>query len=196
MSRAMAAPSLRPLLDSVALDPADASAREIFLSGLTPRAHPVGDLVFLEGEVGGSLFLVVSGEVAVSRRSLAGDPVELARMSTGDFVGEVGLLHGSRRGATGISTAPDTVVVEVSRAHVEAALVSGNEAARALLRAMTRRLAQRVRVAEGKVRLVRDALVGDDAGRVRARMAELGRVDDGPDAWRRELLPFFAGVGA
>ena len=192
MRRVMAAPSLRPLLDSAALDPAPMAAREIFLAGLAPRAHPVGDLVFLEGDPGGTLFLVVSGEVMVTRRSLAGDPVELARMSAGDFVGEAGLLHGSRRGATGVSTAPDTVVVEVSRSHVEGALVAGNEAARALLRAMTRRLAQRVRVAEGKVRLVRDALAGEDGGRVRARMAELGRVDDGPDAWRRELLPFFA----
>ncbi len=182
MGHAMAAPSLRPLLDSAALDPAPLAAREILLAGLTPRAHPRGDLVFLEGDAGGSLFLVVTGEVMVTRRSLAGEPVELARMAAGDFVGEVGLLHGTRRGATGVSTAPDTVVVEISRAHVEGALVAGNEAARALLRAMTRRLAQRVRVAEGKVRLVRDALVGEDATRVRARMAEFGRAEDGPEA--------------
>ncbi len=183
---------LDALLDGAALDGAPRAERRVFLGALARRAHPVGDLVFLEGEPGDAVMLLAAGEVAITRRSLAGDVVELGRVAAGDFVGEVGVLSGGVRGATVLSTRADTVALALGRDAFFDALAHGDRAAMALLRSMNRRLAQRVRATEARVALVRDALAGEEQARVDARLAELGHVEQGPDAWRRELLPFFS----
>jgi CRP-like cAMP-binding protein len=58
-----------------------------------------GDLIFMEGDDTREMYVVVEGEVIVSKKSNLGD-VKLATLRKGDFVGEMSLLESLPRSAT------------------------------------------------------------------------------------------------
>ena len=59
-----------------------------------------GDTIVAEGDVADRFYVIVRGEVAISRRSPEGDEIKLARLGRGQFFGEVGILAETRRTAT------------------------------------------------------------------------------------------------
>jgi len=59
-----------------------------------------GDVILTEGEEGGSLFVIVAGEVKVYTHDKDGGSVYLARLGDGEFFGEISLLTGRKRTAT------------------------------------------------------------------------------------------------
>jgi alkyl hydroperoxide reductase subunit AhpC len=74
------------------------------LDSLAERAEKVsvaaGDTIVAEGESADRFYVIVRGEVAVSRRSSEGEEIELATLGPGQFFGEVGILAETRRTAT------------------------------------------------------------------------------------------------
>src|SRR5215207_2776836 len=58
-----------------------------------------GDLIFMEGDDSREMYVVVEGEVIVSKKSNKGDII-LAVLRKGDFVGEMSLLESLPRSAT------------------------------------------------------------------------------------------------
>ncbi len=58
-----------------------------------------GDMIFLEGDDSREMYVVVEGEVVVTKRSAKGD-ITLATLHKGDFVGEMSLLESLPRSAT------------------------------------------------------------------------------------------------
>jgi CRP-like cAMP-binding protein len=79
-------------------------------AGRTER-YPAGDLVFREGTVPEGFYLIVSGEVDVSRRDGRGMGWRVAKLGPGDYFGEIGLLTEDRRTATVRATTDLEVVV-------------------------------------------------------------------------------------
>ncbi len=69
------------------------------------REFAPGDVIFREGEDSREMYIVVSGEVAVSKHFTGGDVV-LARMKKGEFVGEMSLLESLPRSATARAEGP------------------------------------------------------------------------------------------
>lgn len=70
-----------------------------------------GTVVIHEGEEGRGLFVVLSGELDVSRRSaMDGGVVPLGTLKTGDVFGEMALLRNARTTATVVSQRPATVL--------------------------------------------------------------------------------------
>ncbi|HWU91279.1 MAG TPA: cyclic nucleotide-binding domain-containing protein, partial [Kofleriaceae bacterium] len=70
-----------------------------------------GTVVIHEGEEGRGLFVVLSGELDVSRRSVAdGTTVPLGALRTGDVFGEMSLLRNARTTATVVAQRPATVL--------------------------------------------------------------------------------------
>lgn len=63
------------------------------------RSFEDGDLIFMEGDDSREMYVVVQGEVVVSKNS-AGKDVQLATLRKGDFVGEMSLLESLPRSAT------------------------------------------------------------------------------------------------
>lgn len=61
---------------------------------------PAGETVIREGEPGDSLYLVVSGEVSVSKATPDGKEIELDKIKAGDYFGEMALFDESPRSAT------------------------------------------------------------------------------------------------
>ena len=63
-----------------------------------------------EGEEGRGLFVVLSGELDVSRRSSDGTSVPLGQLKTGDVFGEMALLRNAKTTATVVAQRPATVL--------------------------------------------------------------------------------------
>lgn len=73
------------------------------------RAHPTvfepGAAIILQDEAPDWFYVIVDGEVLVSRRTDDGRDIELARLGPGQYVGEIGLLERIPRTATVTATA-------------------------------------------------------------------------------------------
>jgi CRP-like cAMP-binding protein len=69
-----------------------------------------GTVVIHEGEQGRGLFVVLSGELEVSRRTADGQPVPLGGLRTGDVFGEIAVLRNAQTTATVASVRPSTVL--------------------------------------------------------------------------------------
>ena len=59
-----------------------------------------GQTIITEGEVGETMYLIVKGEVSVHKEMEPGRTVELARMSSGQYFGEMALFNDEVRSAT------------------------------------------------------------------------------------------------
>ena len=69
-----------------------------------------GTVVIHEGEEGRGLFVVLSGDLDVSRRTADGETVPLGGLKPGDVFGEMALLRGNRTTATVVAQRPATVL--------------------------------------------------------------------------------------
>jgi CRP-like cAMP-binding protein len=77
-----------------------------------------GTVVIHEGEQGRGLFVVLSGELDVSRRGADGSAVPLGGLRTGDVFGEMAMLRHAQTTATVIAVRPATVLF-LGREYVE-----------------------------------------------------------------------------
>lgn len=69
-----------------------------------------GDVIFQEGESSSEMYVVVEGQVSVSKQSARGD-IHLATLHRGDFVGEMSLLESLPRSATARAKGPTKLLV-------------------------------------------------------------------------------------
>ena len=65
-----------------------------------PRTYGAGQVIFEEGELGDSLYVIVSGEVEVLRRDTQGHSRLLTRLGPPEFFGEMSLIDKEYRSAT------------------------------------------------------------------------------------------------
>lgn len=65
-----------------------------------------GERLFLQGDVGDSLYCVVSGRVRIHAVGIAGQEVFLNEMRPGDCFGEIAVIDGKRRTAGATATEP------------------------------------------------------------------------------------------
>ncbi|WP_264324670.1 mechanosensitive ion channel family protein [Romeriopsis navalis] len=61
-------------------------------TGITLHSYGVGEPVFEEGEVPGFLYMIITGSVLLTIRDASDQPREVARLSNGDFFGEMALF--------------------------------------------------------------------------------------------------------
>lgn len=104
------------------------------------RSFDSGDIIVTEGEVGSSLFLIVSGVVKVFTRTEDGVNLPLAELGLGDFFGEVSLLTGKPRTAT-ITAHTDVTAIELDRTSFDA-IVQNHPNVRTTLEDFYRRRAE------------------------------------------------------
>lgn len=70
---------------------------------LKPRRFARGEVVFHQGDVGTSLYVIRKGEVAIRLSSPDGKEVILALLARGDFFGELALLDGEARSTDAVA---------------------------------------------------------------------------------------------
>jgi CRP-like cAMP-binding protein len=75
------------------------------------RVYEKDSIVFLQGDPGDALYLVVRGGVRISVSRAGGKEVFLNIMQPGDAFGEIGLLDGNPRTATATTTARSELLI-------------------------------------------------------------------------------------
>jgi uncharacterized membrane protein len=116
----------------------DASVRERVARRLEERTLGSGELLFREGDPGGTLCVVLEGELEIVTVSKGREQV-LSRIGPGGHVGEMSVIDGAPRSATARAVGT-TRIAELSREDVLDDLVASPAAAQAMLAEMARRL--------------------------------------------------------
>ncbi|MCE9671195.1 Crp/Fnr family transcriptional regulator [Myxococcus stipitatus] len=138
----------------------DAHALESLSSLLRPRRFSKGDVVFRQGDVGRSLYVIQQGEVAIRLCSHEGKEVILALLSRGDFFGELALLDGEPRSTDAVAR-EDTELLSLQREDFQRFLDTRPQLALGLLATLSRmvrhvtRLVHDTHFLDARERLVR-----------------------------------------
>jgi hypothetical protein len=77
-----------------------------------------GEVVFFEGQVGESLYIITTGKVRAYVRDGSGAPKEVRVLGEGDFFGEISVLEGGKRTAT-VTTADTCELLEFDKSSLD-----------------------------------------------------------------------------
>jgi CRP/FNR family cyclic AMP-dependent transcriptional regulator len=136
----------RPISSADQLAPlAPDTLRAIAASGVV-RSYPKNTILINEGDIGDSLFIVVSGRVKVYASNQAGREIVIAFHGPGEYLGEMS-LDGSPRSASVVTLEPTTCAV-VNRASFREFILAHPDFALHLIE----RLIQRVRLTTENVK--------------------------------------------
>ncbi|MCB9761496.1 MAG: cyclic nucleotide-binding domain-containing protein [Alphaproteobacteria bacterium] len=149
--------------------------RIAFLSELSYFSADPSTVLFSEGEPGDTLWIILNGSVTLTRRTDAGELLELDRARQGDLFGELALISPAPR-ATTATTLQETDLLVLNRSRNKKLLAERNPAAEALLRYITLRVCRRLRQTDARIALVHDALRGASAAQLDARVATLNQL--------------------
>jgi HEAT repeat protein len=104
----------------------------------TEEYFPDGEVLAYQGEQGDAMFVIVSGEVRVCLDK-DGRDVELARRTTGEYVGELSIINREPRNATLIASG-DVRALSIDQKTFEGLLRERPEASLFILRVLSKRL--------------------------------------------------------
>lgn len=77
-----------------------------------------GEIIFREGSPGNKMYVILAGEVAISRSLGLEGEEELARLSNGQVFGEMGLIDAAPRSARATVTANNTILLVLSESSI------------------------------------------------------------------------------
>jgi pSer/pThr/pTyr-binding forkhead associated (FHA) protein len=100
--------------------------------------HPMGDIVFSEGEIGTEMFIIQSGTIELLKE-IGGETRVLATLEKGDFFGEMSVLEDLPRTASARAKT-EVELVRINGATFDAMLKSNTEIAIRMMRKLSRRL--------------------------------------------------------
>lgn len=128
----------------------DDSLFDAFLTYLTIRKLAPGDLIFVQGETGDSLYLLSSGRVTILLRTPEGKELRLRSMLGHTLLGEMGVYRGAPRGASVVVDHP-TVVYQLTHAAIRRMETEHPTLAHAFHKFVIRTLASRLDFANREV---------------------------------------------
>lgn len=135
----------------------------MLLDTMEKKVYSPGQDIFTENDKGDRMYLIDSGsvEVFIERR---GKKIELARLSEGDFFGEMAILREDIRSAT-VRAVEEASVLALSRDNVAKIIESDGRLAAKFLLNLSEVLAQRIANTNKEVEnwfLINDALVENE----------------------------------
>jgi hypothetical protein len=101
-------------------------------------SHPMGDIIFSEGEIGTEMFIIQSGTVELLKE-IGGEIRVLATLEKGDFFGEMSVLEDLPRTASARAKT-EVELVRINGAAFDVMLKSNTEIAVRMMRKLSRRL--------------------------------------------------------
>jgi Cyclic nucleotide-binding domain/FHA domain len=101
-------------------------------------SHPMGDIIFSEGEIGTEMFIVQSGTVELLKE-IGGETRVMATLEKGDFFGEMSVLEDVPRTASARAKT-EVELVRINGATFDAMLKSNTEIAVRMMRKLSRRV--------------------------------------------------------
>lgn len=115
---------------------------------LTVETPPAGHTLFREGENASAMFVVVSGEVEVLKKSKRAVEARVAVLGPGDWFGEMSIVDIQPRSATVRALAPSRLL-RVSSADLDALYRHDLRSYAIIILNLARELSRRLRVADG-----------------------------------------------
>jgi CRP-like cAMP-binding protein len=123
---------------------------DLLVSMLAERRFEAGATVVAEGEAGRSMFVVQSGELAVSKRADKERIIQMSRLAPGDFFGEMTLIEMQNRSATVVAESP-TVLYELTARNLYACYKADIQAYVLVMQNINRELCRRLRRADNRI---------------------------------------------
>ncbi len=106
------------------------------------KALKKGEVLFEDEEEGGSMYIILSGELIVSKNEK-----EIAHRKKGDYLGEMSLIGSKPRSATVISALP-TVLLEITQEQFHTQLSSSPDALMAIMKTLSDRARDNLKIFE------------------------------------------------
>lgn len=122
----------------------DDEALAFIANEVVERTYEAGEVVTAEGSLGDSMFIIRSGSVDVILNRGSKDMVKLAKLSVGDFAGEMTLIDSQPRSATLVASRVTDILV-FSKSAMLALHDRSFESFMKVVVNITRRLANRLR---------------------------------------------------
>ncbi len=120
-----------------------------YLSGiLTVETPEVGSTLFREGDDANAMFVVISGEVEVLKKSKRSVEARVAVLGPGDWFGEMSIVDIQPRSATVRALAPSRLL-RISAADLDALYRHDLRSYSIIILNLARELSRRLRVADG-----------------------------------------------
>jgi CRP-like cAMP-binding protein len=129
---------------------------DLLVSMLVECRFEVGAAVVTEGEPGRSMFIVHSGELAVSKRGDSGRTIRIAGLGPGDFFGEMTLIEMQNRSATVAAESP-TALYELTARNLYTYYKADIHAYVMVMQNINRELCRRLRRADNRIAELADA---------------------------------------
>jgi CRP-like cAMP-binding protein len=124
--------------------------RARFAGTLEVAAFDVGKVIFEEGATAGELFVVLSGEVEVSKKSKSGKSARIALLGPGDCFGEMSLVDVQPRSATLRTLAPSRLL-RMTTADLERLREEDIHTYAQVVLNLAREISRRLRTADGLI---------------------------------------------
>lgn len=141
-------PTLNALRDIGLFGGLSAPTLEALIGSLTQVDLQPGDAAFEEGEPGGEMFVVLAGELEVTKQARSGRPARVALLGPGDWFGEMSLLDIMPRSATVRAVAPARLA-RLTNAHLDQLYRSDLKSYALLIMNIAREISRKLRVADG-----------------------------------------------
>ncbi len=104
----------------------------------------VGAVLFQDGEEGNSMYVILSGELVVSKNG-----TEIACREKGDYLGEVALIESKPRSATVITAVP-TLLLEISKEQFQTKLSASPDVLMAIMKTLSSRARENLKIFESQ----------------------------------------------
>ncbi|HZN92674.1 MAG TPA: cyclic nucleotide-binding domain-containing protein [Myxococcales bacterium] len=117
---------------------------------LKPLQLPAGSVIFSDGELGRTMYLLANGEVEVRGRSASGRHVPLVRLGPGECFGEMALVELQPRSATVVATRK-SLLYSLNNLDLYRLFQNDNYAYVIVLQNICRLLSRRLRKADGRI---------------------------------------------
>jgi len=148
---AVSSPDLKAfLLDTPFFGGLSDASLDLLVSMLVERHFDAGATVVAEGEPGRSMFIVHSGELAVSKLLDSGRAMRMSSLAPGDFFGEMTLIEMQNRSATVVAESP-TLLYELTAGKLYACYKADIHAYVLVMQNINRELCRRLRRADNRI---------------------------------------------
>jgi CRP-like cAMP-binding protein len=128
---------------------------DLLIAMLVERRFEAGATVVAEGEPGRSMYIVHSGELAMSKLGESGHAVRIADFGPGDFFGEMTLIEPQNRSGTVVAENP-TVLYELTAQNLYTYYKTDLRAYVMVLQNINRELCRRLRHDDNRIARLAD----------------------------------------
>ena len=127
----------------------DKNELEIVYKRVFEQSIKKGSLLFVEGEPGELLYIIMSGYVEIIKKTKDNEKIVLATMGANDIIGEMSLIDSEPRSATG-RTCEDSVLLVITKQSFNEILQSDPRIAAKILMGLLKVISRRLKITTNK----------------------------------------------